>query len=78
MNGTIPKLVIAVIFTLLIGYFILQSPWPLGIPEENSSPQTSAIGNYLFANYGTVFMALSLLLVAALLGAVFLAKEEAS
>ncbi len=76
MNGTVPKLVIAIVFTLLMGYFILQSPWPQGIPEENSNPPTVAIGNYLFTNYGTVFMVVSLLLIAALLGAVFLAKEE--
>jgi len=76
VNDHIPKVISVIIFALLWVYFISLTPWAGGIPAENLNQPLALVGNFLFESYGPVVIVATLLLAAAMLGAVFLAKEE--
>ncbi|MFQ5761577.1 MAG: hypothetical protein ACE5PO_00955 [Candidatus Bathyarchaeia archaeon] len=76
LNEHAPKLVSVIVFALLWVYFITLAPWPQGIPTENLNQPLRLVGTFLFESYAPVVFVAVLLLTAAMLGAVFLAKEE--
>ena len=56
--------------------FLIQVRWSLEIPIENQVVATPLIGKLLFTKYVLPFEILSIVLLAALIGAIFIAKRE--
>lgn len=78
MNAAIPRALAAASLALLIIGAILQVDWPSGEMDQTT---TREVGQTLFgysnlSGYGLIMMLIGLLLLVALLGGVFLAKEE--
>lgn len=67
-----------VLFLALLALFLTQVEWPTEIPLENQVVSTPLIGELLFTNYVVPFEILSIVLLAAMIGAIFLAKREPS
>ncbi|MFQ5998731.1 MAG: hypothetical protein ACE5KO_05445 [Candidatus Bathyarchaeia archaeon] len=74
------RTIAAVVFAILLVSFITRSTWPVRIPPENLAIDRpmSALSDFLFISFGPGFLLVGLLLVAATLAAVFIAKEEIS
>ncbi|MDP9301912.1 MAG: NADH-quinone oxidoreductase subunit J [Actinomycetota bacterium] len=68
--------VVAVVVALGLGSLILQA-WPLSTPAAPSAPGGSdVLGSALFTTYVLPFEAVSFLLLAALIGAIVLARRD--
>lgn len=68
------SLFLALILISIRGSILYYSPH-LSANEKNAS--TQAIGHMIFTEYLIAFEALSILLLAAMIGAIFIAKREA-
>jgi NADH:ubiquinone oxidoreductase subunit 6 (subunit J) len=71
----LPALIVALlVFVALAGVFV-QTPWPTSadIPPVNTTP---ALADAIFNKWALPFEAASVLLVAALIGAIVLARED--
>jgi len=66
-------LLLMLIFLAIIIASIIQLPWSTELEEELS---TEDVGNILFHNYWFALIVLGLVLLAALLGGIYLAKIE--
>ncbi len=78
MNTAVPRALEAAALALLFIGAILQVDWPSGEMDQTTSRE---VGMTLFgysdlSGYGLIMMLIGLLLLVALLGGVFLAKEE--
>jgi len=78
MNTAVPRALAAAALALLFIGAILQVDWPSGEMDQTTSRQ---VGQTLFgysnlSGYGLIMMLIGLLLLVAMLGGVFLAKEE--
>jgi NADH:ubiquinone oxidoreductase subunit 6 (subunit J) len=78
MNTAIPRAFAVVALALLFIGAILQVDWPSGDMDPTTSRE---VGQTLFgkaddSGYGLIMMLIGLLLLVAMLGGVFLAKEE--
>lgn len=73
--GRIPALVAVGIFVFLLVQTIRETPWQKA-KEIVYAPTTAKIGDLLLENYLLPFELASLVLLAALIGAVFLARKE--
>lgn len=73
--GRIPALVAVGIFFFLLVQTIRETPWQKA-KEIVYAPTTAKIGDLLLENYLLPFELASLVLLAALIGAVFLARKE--
>ncbi len=78
MNTAVPRALAAAALALMFTGAILQVDWPSGEMDQTTSRE---VGQTLFgysdpSGYGLVMMLIGLLLLVALLGGVFLAKEE--
>jgi NADH-quinone oxidoreductase subunit J len=71
MSGTVKLVLAALLLSLLL--VVLISPWPVG-PTGVESFQ--AIGEALFGRYALSFEILAVLLLAAMVGALLLARKE--
>lgn len=76
MSEHAPKALAVIVFAFLWIYFITLAPWSQSIPVENLNQPLRVVGTFLFESYAPVVFVAVLLLTAAMLGAVFLAKEE--
>jgi NADH:ubiquinone oxidoreductase subunit 6 (subunit J) len=65
---------VAVGFLVVAGYSLVATRWPLA-PTLNGSPTTEAIGRMLLGSYALPFEMASVLLLTALVGAIFIARE---
>jgi len=77
MNRSLSALLVLALAALMIVFFI-QVSWPTANPDQNSN---SELGQQLFGTtsdpgFSPVILMIAILLLVALLGAVFLAKEE--
>lgn len=78
MANKVIAVVLVVALALLMILVIAQRSWPVADPDHNSN---SDLGLALFGDetdpgYSAVLIMIAILLLVALLGAVFLAKEE--
>ena len=78
MNTAVPRALAVVALALLFIGAILQVDWPSGEMDQTTSRE---VGQTLFgysnlSGYGLIMMLIGLLLLVAMLGGVFLAKEE--
>lgn len=73
--GSIPALVVVGILVLLLVETIRETPWAKA-KEIFYVPTTSLIGDLFLADYLLPFELASLVLLAALIGAVFLSRKE--
>lgn len=73
--GRIPALVAVGIFVFLLVQTIRETPWQKA-KEIVYAPTTAKIGDLLLENYLLPFELASLVLLAALIGAVFLSRKE--
>ena len=73
--GRIPALVVVGIFVFLLVQTIRETPWQKA-KEIVYAPTTAKIGDLFLENYLLPFELASLVLLAALIGAVFLSRKE--
>ncbi len=73
--GRLPALVITVIFLILIVQTIQTTGW-VKAKQIGYSPTTAAIGDFFLQNYLLPFELASLVLLAALIGAVAISRKE--
>lgn len=73
--GRIPALVVVGIFAFLLVQTIRETPWQKA-KEIVYAPTTAKIGDLFLENYLLPFELASLVLLAALIGAVFLSRKE--
>lgn len=68
---------LAVLFLLaLIATFLFQAPWASETTGESQNQTTPPLAELLFGGYGASFVLLSIVMGAALVGGLFLAKED--
>jgi NADH:ubiquinone oxidoreductase subunit 6 (subunit J) len=70
----VPAAVASVILVLLIGITVVATNWPQQVATQVAS--ATSIASVLFAQYTLPFEVVSVLLLAAVVGGVFLAKRE--
>ena len=75
--GVTPSLVIVAILGVIMAYAAFKTPWQMGTPAQmSSSPTTYAIGNAFLGEYVLPFEVASLVLLAALIGAIVISRHE--
>ncbi len=78
--GTLKGLAIVALILLFIGA-ILSVHWPTGTVPDDQNVTNRDVGNTMFGTsgndgYGLIMLSVGVLLLVALLGGIFLAKEE--
>jgi NADH-quinone oxidoreductase subunit J len=73
--GRIPALIIIAVFFFLLAQTILETPWAK-VKEITYEPTTAKIGDLFLENYLLPFELASLVLLAAMIGAVVLSRKE--
>ena len=72
----LPAVLVAVLLAAVMGYAIIDGFEDTELPAD-ASPQTAAeVGDSIFSDYIVPFEALSVLLLAALIGAIVIARKE--
>ena len=75
--GVIPSLITVVILGAVMIYAVFRTPWQTGtLAEMASTPTTYAIGNAFLGPYVLPFEVASLVLLAALVGAIVISRHE--
>jgi len=74
--GVIPSLVTVVILGAVMVYAVFKTPWQQAPAQMSSSPTTYAIGNAFLGEYVLPFEVASLVLLAALVGAIVISRHE--
>jgi len=75
--GVIPSLVTVVILGAVMLFAVFHTPWQLGtLAAMSSTPTTYAIGNAFLGEYVLPFEVASLVLLAALVGAIVISRHE--
>ncbi len=79
-SGYLRGLAVLALALLFIGA-ILSVEWPTGEVGDNETVSNQDVGNTMFgtsgaSGYGLVLLSIGVLLLVALLGGIFLAKEE--
>jgi NADH:ubiquinone oxidoreductase subunit 6 (subunit J) len=69
-----PAAVAAIVVAVLVAIAVAGTSW--GAATEAARTATTDLANLLFGNYVLAFEAVSVLLLAAVIGGVFLAKRE--
>jgi NADH-quinone oxidoreductase subunit J len=75
VKNLISRTAIIVVFVLILIQPLLKVPWPENLIESSGS-NTYAVGFSLFTDYVIPFEVVSLALLSALIGAVYLSKRE--
>ena len=70
------KLFAALFFLSLICLFLVQAPWASDTTGESQDQTTPPLAELLFGGYGASFVLLSIVMGVALIGGLFLAKED--
>jgi NADH-quinone oxidoreductase subunit J len=73
--GMVPGLLLLVMMVALLAGLAVHTPWPVAEPGP-AAPTTAAVGNALLTTYVLPFEVISVLLIAALIGAVTLVRKE--
>jgi NAD(P)H-quinone oxidoreductase subunit 6 len=73
--GRVPGLLIVAVFLVLLIQTIRETPW-VGVKEVAHQPTTAKIGDLFLENYLLPFELASLVLLAAMIGAVVLSRKE--
>ncbi len=73
--GLVPGLLLLVMMVALLAGLAVNTPWPVSVPGP-ASPTTAAMGDALLSEYVLPFEVISVLLIAALIGAVTLVRKE--
>ncbi len=74
--GIVPSLVTVVILGAVMLYAVVKTPWQQAPAQMSSSPTTYAIGNAFLGEYVLPFEVASLVLLAALVGAIVISRQE--
>ena len=75
--GVIPSLITVVILGAVMMFAAFKTPWQIGTAAQmSSSPTTYAIGNAFLGEYVLPFEVASLVLLAALVGAIVISRHE--
>src|ERR1700722_11606124 len=74
--GAIPSLITVVILGGVMLYAVAKTPWQQAPAQMSSSPTTYAIGNAFLGEYVLPFEVASLVLLAALVGAIVISRQE--
>lgn len=72
---SLPALAALVLFVGLVGSLLLKAPWSL-VPAEGRKIDTLALGQALLGQYVFPFEVVSLVLIAALIGAIVIARRD--
>jgi NADH-quinone oxidoreductase subunit J len=75
VKNLVTRTAVIVGFVLILIQPLLKVPWPENL-IESTSPNTYAVGFSLFTDYVIPFEVVSLALLSALIGAVYLSKRE--
>jgi NADH:ubiquinone oxidoreductase subunit 6 (subunit J) len=70
------KLVAVLFFLSLICLFLVQAPWATDTTGESQNQTTPPLAELLFGGFGASFVLLSIVMGVALIGGLFLAKED--
>jgi NAD(P)H-quinone oxidoreductase subunit 6 len=74
--GVVPSLVTIVVLGAVMLYAVVKTPWQQASAQMSSSPTTYAIGNAFLGEYVLPFEVASLVLLAALVGAIVISRHE--
>jgi NADH-quinone oxidoreductase subunit J len=75
--GGVPSLVIVAVLGAVMLYAVFKTPWQQAVPARMAStPTTYAIGNAFLGEYVLPFEVASLVLLAALVGAIVISRHE--
>jgi NADH-quinone oxidoreductase subunit J len=74
--GSQPAIVVSVIATAIMLFAVMRTPW-VQSPVQTPAPTTYAIGNAFLGQYVLPFEIASLVLLAALIGAIVISRHEA-
>lgn len=72
---SLPALAALVLFVALVGSLLLKTPWPY-VPAPTYRIDTLALGRALLGEYVFPFEVVSVVLIAALIGAVVIARKD--
>lgn len=72
---SLPALAALVLFVGLVGSLLLKAPWSL-VPAEGGKVDTLALGQALLGPYVFPFEVVSVVLIAALIGAIVIARRD--
>jgi hypothetical protein len=70
------KLVAMLFLLAIMGMLILQVPWASETTSQSQNQTTPELADMMFEGYGASFVLLSIVMGAALVGGLFLAKED--
>ena len=70
------KLLAVLFFLALVCLFLVQAPWASDTSGESQNQTTPPLAELLFGGFGASFVLLSILMGVALIGGLFLAKED--
>jgi NADH:ubiquinone oxidoreductase subunit 6 (subunit J) len=70
------KLIAVLFFLALICLFLVRAPWATDTTEQSQNQTTPPLGELLFGGFGASFLLLSIVMGVALIGGLFLAKED--
>jgi NADH-quinone oxidoreductase subunit J len=77
MNGqVIPAILVSILALALIVSAVLKTDWLTRIPASTMEDNTALLGNQLLTNFAVPFEVVSVLLLAALIGAVVIVAKE--
>jgi NAD(P)H-quinone oxidoreductase subunit 6 len=74
--GVVPSLVTVVILGAVMVFAVFKTPWQQAPAQMASTPTTYAIGNAFLGEYVLPFEVASLVLLAALVGAIVISRHE--
>jgi len=70
------KLLAVLFFLALICLFLVQAPWATDTTGESQNQTTPPLAELMFGGFGASFLMLSIVMGVALIGGLFLAKED--
>jgi hypothetical protein len=70
------KLLAVLFLVALVGLFLLQVPWASESTSASQNQTTPPLAELMFEGYGASFVLLSIVMGAAIIGGLFLAKED--
>ena len=75
--GVVPSLIIVAILAAVMMYAVFKTPWQMAAPGRlDATPTTYGVGNAFLGEYVLPFEVASLVLLAALVGAIVISRHE--
>lgn len=72
------KVLAVIFFMALMGFLLAQVPWATDTTTESQQQTTPPLAELMFGGFGASFVLLSLVMGGAIIGGLFLAKEDPS